>query len=106
MTKLDEELIKFSSFLENNKFIQNRQLQTTKFWSNNKEKFPLLSKLAAILLNISSSSAFIERFFSIAGIICSKRRGNMKNDLIISRSLLKSNINTLNQLRIEEKPKN
>ena len=48
-------------------------------------------KRAIILLNIQSS-AFIERFFSICGVVCTRRATNMKADLIIKRSMLKSNI--------------
>jgi len=50
-----------------------------------------------ILLNIQSSSAFVERFFSICGIICKKRASNMKNKLIIMRSMMKANFHLLNE---------
>ena len=59
---------------------------------------PNLFKLTVILLNIKSSSAFIERYFSISGIICDKRRLSMKDDLIIMRSMMKTNMKILTEL--------
>ena len=59
---------------------------------------PKLFDLTIILLNISASSAFIERFFSIAGIVCDLKRLNMKEDLIIMRSLMKTNMTVLAEL--------
>ena len=44
------------------------------------------------LLSIPASSAFFERFFSICGTVCTKRNGNMGDDLLIKRSFLKSNL--------------
>jgi hypothetical protein len=75
---------------------------TTKyFWTTNNKEFHHLSQLARILLNIPASSAFIERFFSIAGVVFPTRRGNSCDDLIIIRSLLKTNMETVESLNIE-----
>ena len=68
------------------------------FWSKYKTQMPRLSRLALVLLNINVSSAFIERFFSICGIICKKQSGNMSDDMIITRSILKTNIEILKEL--------
>ena len=57
---------------------------------------PNLFDLQLILLNIWASSAFIERFFSISGIICDIKRANMEEDLIRMRSMLKANMPILN----------
>ena len=62
------------------------------FWKSNVNDYPKLSKLALILLNVPASSANIERFFSVAGVVCNQRAGNSLNDLIIQRSLLKTNL--------------
>jgi hypothetical protein len=70
----------------------------SQFWRNHERLLPKLFKLATILLNIQSSSAFVERFFSICGIICKKRASNMKNKLIIMRSMMKANFHLLNEL--------
>lgn len=53
------------------------------FWEEHKLRYPLISKLALILVNIPASSAQIERFFSISGIISSSRRANMNDDFLI-----------------------
>ena len=50
------------------------------------------------MLNIPSSSASIERFFSICGVICTQRRGNMDPDTIIKRSMLKVNVTLLEEM--------
>ena len=63
-----------------------------------KKNLACLANLAFILLNIPSSSHFIERFFSICGVVCGKRSLSMKDDLIIDRSILKSNLHLLNEL--------
>jgi hypothetical protein len=68
------------------------------FWKAHRVHLPHLFKLAIILLNIKSSSAFIERYFSISGIVCDKRRLNMKDDLIIMRSMMKTNMKILSEL--------
>jgi len=47
------------------------------------------------LLSIPATSAHIERFFSVAGIINSKHSTNISDDLLIERSLLKANIKLL-----------
>ena len=74
-------------------FISSRQ-----FWIENSTKMPILADLALLLLNIPSSSAFIERFFSICGAICNKRSGNYSDEMIILRSVLKANMNTLQNM--------
>jgi hypothetical protein len=68
-------------------------------------EFPSLYEIAIILLIIQSSQAFIERFFNICGVVCTKRATNMKVDLIIRRSMLKSNIDISDRLnnKIETK---
>lgn len=77
---------------------KSKKLSTKKFWSSHVGSLPNLRKLAIILLNINSSSAFIERFLSICGVICNQRNGNMKDDIVELRSLLKANIEILRTL--------
>jgi hypothetical protein len=74
---------------------------TRHFWIENSNKIPYLFKLSQILLNIQSSAAGIERFFSICGVVCSERRGSMKNDLIRNRCILKANFEIIKELRLE-----
>lgn len=71
------------------------------FWNENALKLPILQKLARIILNISSSSASIERFFSLCGFVCDSRRARMDDDLVIIRCLLKANIELIKQLKNE-----
>ena len=78
-------------------FIEN-PISTKLFWQKNALQLPNLYEIALVLLNVQASSAFIERFFSICGVVCSRRATNMKPDLIIKRSMLKSNIHILNHL--------
>ena len=91
--KIEKNLF-LSKLSENNfDFVSSRQ-----FWIENSTKMPILADLALLLLNIPSSSAFIERFFSICGAICNKRSGNYSDDMIILRSFLKANMNTLQNM--------
>jgi hypothetical protein len=71
---------------------------TSSFWIQNATKFPLLSKLARILINIKSSSSCIERFFSICGFNSKKNRGNIGDDLFTCRCILRANIDILKEL--------
>ena len=83
--------------IKNEMFVE-KPLCTKLFWKKNSLKFPMLYKLAIVLLNIQSSSAFIERFFSICGVVCTRRATNMKADLLIKRSMMKSNMHILTHL--------
>lgn len=76
----------------------NQKVTNCSFWSTNVKTFPYLSKLSSNLLNVPASSASIERFFSICGIVCDQRSNNSKDDLVIKRCLLKSNIEILDSL--------
>ena len=92
---LTEELKRFKYILNN---INHQKIESKKFWKDNKSSLPLLYELWLILRNISSSSAYVERFFSICGIVNRKRAGNMSDETLINRSFLKANINLLNDI--------
>jgi hypothetical protein len=81
--------------VENN---YNIKVINSEFWRKHERLLPQVYKLAIILCNIQSSSAFIERFFSICGVVCKKRAANMNNKLIIMRSVMKTNIHILENL--------
>ena len=68
---------------------------TKEFWRANKITLPILYEFATVVLSIPASSAYIERFFSFSGVVCTNRKLNMKDDLIILRSLLKANFKHL-----------
>lgn len=101
-TEINKEIELFGKIIKDAHFI-NTTDSTTKFWREN--KFPLLLKVAAILLNIPSSSAFVERFFSLCGIISTVRNANMKDELLIIRSMLKVNMNILLEMKTIQKSK-
>ena len=95
--QIDEEISIFAEIIGDTNFIQSLN-STTSFWMDNTIKMPKLYELSMVLLNICSSSAFIERFFSICGLVCGKRSLNMKDDLIIQRSMIKINMSILAEL--------
>ena len=96
--EIKNEIFLFRKKLSEEVFRVGYSTGTSRFWKENFSIFPNLFKLAQILLNIQASSAFIERFFSICGIICTKRNNNMGDELLIMRSLMKANIKTLKEL--------
>ena len=72
--------------------INNTNMPTIDFWKENKHQLPYLYDLSLRLMSIPSSSASIERLFSIAGQINNCRAQNMSPDLLIKRTLLKVNM--------------
>ena len=95
--EIEAEIIYFSTLLSDPKVI-NSSSSTKEFWLKYRQNMPYLFDLQIVLLNIPSSSSFIERFFSISGIVCDSRRLNMTDELVIIRSLLKANMTLLNEL--------
>ena len=89
--ELKKEVGEFSNLVASEEFSKVRW-STKQFWQSHQLKFPKLFKLSRVLLNIPTSSAFIERFFSICGIISKKRSMNMDDELFIARCLFKANI--------------
>jgi hypothetical protein len=60
------------------------------FWKNQKIEFPVLAKVACQIFCVPATSACVERSFSSAGNICTKRRTNIKptqlNNVVFLRS--------------------
>ena len=77
-------------------------MSSADFWIGHMKTMPKLYDLSLVILNIPASSAMLERFFSITGIICDKRRMNMTSDLIIKRCMLKGNMSLLSDLSENE----
>ena len=88
-----KEISEFAKILQDSKILSKIK-SSKKFWSQNEEKFPYLSQLFA-LTSINSSSAFIERFFSIYGIINTDRNQNMKHELFEFYAMLNSNLHII-----------
>jgi len=95
--ELEAEIIFFSAILGNKKFT-NSDISTIDFWLKHRSDMPKLFDLQIILLNIPASSSFIERFFSLSGIVCDSRRLNLNDELIVMRSLMKANMTILNEM--------
>ncbi len=96
---LEKEVDKFRKYLSANNFRIFSEIKSTKdFWLKHTTEYPNLAKLALILLNICSSSAYIERFFSICGFVQKKRSCNITIDLFKKRCMLRSNLNILKEL--------
>ena len=77
------------------------KISTPDFWCKKikEKKFPGLSQIA--LYSIPASSAFMERFFSIAGVINNKRRCNMNPETLIMRSIMKANMKYFDEIQLE-----
>ncbi len=94
--ELEREILKLADILNRTEILI--KITNMAFWNQYMDEIPRLARLALVLLNIHVSSAFIERFFSIFRIKCKKNSGNMKDELIITRSMLKANKKILDDL--------
>jgi hypothetical protein len=95
--ELDDEIELFKDLISNNNFWKNFESSyenSSDFWKESKT-LPKLADLFFKLNTIPATSASIERFFSIAGIVNDKRRLRMMDDLIIQRTMIKSNMELL-----------
>ena len=98
---LEREIKLYSEFIdENSNIIQNIR-STASFWKKKKDKIPTLYQLSLKLSGIPSTSAMIERLFSIAGLVCDNRRPRMTNKLITMRYMLKANMALLVDNNVE-----
>jgi hypothetical protein len=82
-------------FLWNSFKLINETTSSKEFW----KKIKNVSKNLWFLLNINSSNAFKERFYSICGFVQDKMRQNTTIDLFKMRCLLRANINILDELK-------
>jgi hypothetical protein len=92
-----DEVKNYSNLIKDKNFIETCE-NSPDFWINNVEKYSILCKTALVLCPINLSSAFIERFFSICGVINDCRRGNIYKDLFFIRAFLACNIYIFNKL--------
>lgn len=96
---INKEVDSFQLLLSQDDFGVLKSIKSTRlFWEIHRQKFPNLFQLALILLNINSSSACIERYFSICGFVSKKRTGNITNELFITRCILRANMDILKDL--------
>lgn len=95
------EVEKFKSFISKNNFeIIDKIRSSSFFWRKNSRIFPQLSKLVLILNTIPSTSACIERYFSICGFVDKKNSSNISPDLFVTRCLLRANLEILKELTV------
>ena len=92
--EIDLEIHEYAKELRN----INEMKSSTNYWLQNQSKFRKLSELYFLLNSIPASSAYIERFFSISGIVCDQKRMTMEDDLIIHISMLKAKMKFLDIL--------
>ena len=71
------------------------------FWEKFTKDLPKLTILYVKINSLPATSAFIERFFSLTGLVCEKRRMRMTEDLIEKRAILKANMTTLEKLCVD-----
>jgi hypothetical protein len=88
--ELEAEVDIFNEHLRITKFTS-----TSEFWKKYKNEVPCLFKLALKLLTIPATSAFLERFFSYAGIICNNRTPNLSDEMLNNRSIIRRNMSLL-----------
>ena len=63
-----------------------------KWWDENKNNFPILTKLAKKYLCISATSVASERLFSDVGNIITAKRTNLKPERVSKMVFLKRNL--------------
>jgi hypothetical protein len=61
-----------------------------KFWNDQQEKFPRLSRLARRIFSIPATSASVERQFSEAGLVIQERRTNLNPEQLDNILLIRS----------------
>ena len=64
------------------------------FWQERRKVYPLLAPLAEDLVSAPASQAFVERIFSVCGMLTTGRRNRMEKSLAM-RVFLKPNLHIL-----------
>ena len=95
------EIDKFKTFISQNNFENIKRIKSsTAFWEQNSGAIPHIARLFLLLNTIPSTSASIERYFSICGFVSNKRSSNMAPDLFVTRCLLRANLGLLTELTV------
>jgi len=103
--KLELEIESFALLFDKQTKFFKKFKSNSSFWLEFREKAPMLNQLYTILSNIPASSAYVERFFSICGIVKKQRASTMTDGLFVARCLLKTNIRILDELNITSNKK-
>ncbi|CAF3463606.1 unnamed protein product [Rotaria socialis] len=71
---------------------ENEEFNPLSFWKNKHGSYPILAKVAALVLGVSATSAAVEREFSFAGNIIRQERPRLSrdtvNDIVFNHSFL------------------
>ena len=62
-----------------------------KYWKENQQKYPLLSRLAKDVLGVPSSFAPVERLFSIAGKVFTPERCRLTGGRFVQLTFIQCN---------------
>ena len=95
--RLKSEIEAFIKLVKDRKFVLGVR-SAKDFWFSNHNEFRKLADLALHLPAILSSTAFIERFYSICGIL-GDDFPNMSDELFETRAMMKANLDTLKEMR-------
>ena len=74
-----------------------------KFWSDYKDKYPLMSEMACKYLCVQASSVPSERIFSTAGDIVTATRSCLDPESVDQLIFLKKNLSSQDQIRVLER---
>ena len=80
---IENERENFVNILKNHNFTNKTRYD--EFWFGKRKELPHLYNLCLMLYNIPSSSAYVERFFSICGVVNRKRAGNMRESCFFKK---------------------
>jgi len=95
---IDREVNLFLNNFINDETIATHLINTKDFWIKNRLTLPILYACTYKIMSIPASSAYVERFFSVCGVVCKNRAMNMNDELIICKCMLKANIKLLDEL--------
>ena len=76
-----------------------RAFTASKFWKTRQAIYPKLAPVALDILAAPASQAYVERLFSVCGLLCSGRRNRMTRSLTV-RVCLKMNMGILRSLGV------
>jgi len=93
---VQSELAKYVAELEELSHRQGPEQKTLSFWRDRQAMFPTLTPIAQDLMAAPASQAYVERIFSVCGLLSHGNRNHMSKSLEM-RVCLKLNRNVLSQ---------
>ena len=86
--EIDKEIDELLKIFQDYRFQELKEISSKGFWKENQKKLKNLFELSLTLLSIVPSSSFIERFFSVIGLVCTQKITKALDELTIMRSML------------------